>query len=148
MIKMKNAMLVPLLLASCLSHGYGPYDAKDLRVIDGDTIKLTVELWPGLSQRISVRLSGVNTAETRRTKLKCEKVAGLAAKKYVQDLIVGADITVDDIRIGKFAGRVLGDIKIDGVSLTDELIRTGHGRFYDGGKRGDWCIDKLTGEIK
>lgn len=34
--------------------------------------------------------------------------------------------------------RILADVYIDGVSLADNLIQSGHARPYDGGKRLGW----------
>ena len=49
------------------------------------------------------------------------------------------EITVDGVRNGKFAGRVLGNVFVDGHSLADALLASGYARVYDGGKRKPWC---------
>ena len=35
--------------------------------------------------------------------------------------------------------RILADVYVDGISLADNLIKAGHARVYDGGKRLGWC---------
>ena len=35
--------------------------------------------------------------------------------------------------------RILADVYIDGKNLADDLIKAGHARSYDGGKRLGWC---------
>ena len=38
--------------------------------------------------------------------------------------------------MGEWGGRVVADLVIDGESLVAMLIDAGHGRAYDGGRRG------------
>ena len=130
--------LLLAMLLSTTANAYGPYEAQLVRVVDGDTIELGVELWPGLVQRVKIRLAGVNTPE-KRTKLICEKTAGIAATEFTQAFVESGSITVDGVRNGKFAGRVLGNVFVDGNSLADALLASGHARLYDGGKRQPWC---------
>jgi len=40
---------------------YGPYRADVVRVIDGDTVVLDAHIWPGMTQRTHLRLSGIDT---------------------------------------------------------------------------------------
>ena len=130
--------LILLAIISANAYAYGPYDARYPRVIDGDTIEADVMIWPGLIQRVSVRLLGVDTPETR-TLLLCEKAMGLSSKRFVTKFIQGKSLVIDNIIIGKFAGRVVGDVLVDGVNLSKEIIKRGHGRAYGGGKRMPWC---------
>ncbi len=48
-------------------------------------------------------------------------------------------VTVSDVELGKYAGRVLGSVSVDGKDLVEALISAGHGRAYDGGARESWC---------
>ena len=43
-------------------------------------------------------------------------------------------------------GRVVADLVLDGHSLSESLIAAGHGRAYDGGKRGSWCAQAESRE--
>ncbi|MBL4781757.1 MAG: thermonuclease family protein [Porticoccaceae bacterium] len=142
-------LLLAMLLSTAAS-AYGPYDAQLVRVVDGDTIELGVELWPGLIQRVNIRLDGINTPEKRintkkikdqgkRDRAICEKIAGVAATEFTQAFVEKGSITVDDVRNGKFTGRVLGNVFVDGNSLADALLASGHARLYGGGKRQPWC---------
>ena len=130
--------MIAMLLIASTAGAYGPYDADLMRVIDGDTIELSVELWPGLTQRSSIRLVGVNAPE-KRTRLFCEKTAGIAATEFTRSFVENGAITVTDVRNGKFAGRVLGNVFVDGKSLSDALLASGHARVYGGGRRQPWC---------
>jgi len=83
------------------------------RIYDGDTIKGSATIWPGLSQYTSVRINGIDTAELR-TKNKCEKALGLKAKQALIDFIGDNQVTISNVKLGKYAGRVLADVSVNG----------------------------------
>lgn len=130
--------MIGIVLAAAL---FGPYNADLVRVIDGDTAELDLHVFPNVVFRMSVRESGVDTPE-KRTKNECEKKLGLSATMYTrQFLLHGGKITVHDVGLGKYAGRVLGSIFVDGESLSKRLIEEGLARPYYGGTRQPWCND-------
>jgi micrococcal nuclease len=64
------------------------YRAKILRVIDGDTFKMRVDLGLNIYTDITVRLYEVNTPETWGVKKDSQEYRnGMAAKKFVEDWI-------------------------------------------------------------
>lgn len=148
-----------LLLLPALARAYGPYGATVERVVDGDTLVLSVELWPGLTKQISLRVDGVNTPEKRPRQpegmtaeewapLKaCEKGAAQEASAFVEQLLpVGSRVIVNQVHLGKFAGRALGSVLIRGQGdLGELLIERGHAESYDGGQRGPWCLSPSGG---
>lgn len=124
------------------------YDAKCLRVIDGDTVVMAIEvnnpiidlelgapkppqrqLFPQFV-RVHCRLLGVDCPEIRRCSPE-EKVLGLKAKEFVEGLLYDehgngrSDLTVCFDDFGNF-GRPLADILIDGKKLTTLLLENGH----------------------
>ncbi|MCK5020811.1 MAG: thermonuclease family protein [Candidatus Peribacteraceae bacterium] len=148
----KIGLGIILLFVTTISYGT-IYDVEVIKVIDGDTIKVSVDVWPKWKTEVNVRLNGVNAPESQRPitpigysnlisqELKqCEKNAGIKAKNFVFDFLKDKDIKLSNVRLGKFAGRVLGKILADGNDLSVILIRAGHARNYDGGKRGPWCL--------
>ena len=40
---------------------------------------------------------------------------------------------------GQYGGRIIADLRLDGRSLTDTLIESGHGRPYRRGRPVNWC---------
>ena len=137
-------LLGALLLVSAparAGESFGPYAATVVRVLDGDTLELDVALWPGLTQRIRLRLDGINTAETRgRERPLCEIVDARRAKDFVLGFVRRADtVVVSGVRLGKFAGRVLGHVAVGGQDLGAALLAAGLAKPYAGGKRGPWC---------
>ena len=119
------------------------YEARLLRVVDGDTIDVHIDLGFDVSIKQRVRFAGINAPESRTRDLK-EKALGLAAKDRVKAILAeNPSFTLESTELGKY-GRVLGRIHItilDGsesltqICLNDQLIKEGHAVQYFGGKR-------------
>ena len=113
-----------------------------VRVIDGDTVAVDASAdLPHELADLKVRLRGVDTPEKGyRAKCAAERAAGEAATAFTRAEVSRAErIAVRDPDWGKWGGRVIADVMLDGRSLTAALIATGHGRAYTGGRRGTWC---------
>ncbi len=120
----------------------GDYRWPILRVVDGDTVAVDASAdLPDDLAKLNVRLRGVDTPETTwRAKCDSERRAGAAAAAFTRSSIDRAsEIVIRDPRWGKWGGRVVADLLLDGRSHADELISAGHGRPYDGGRRKSWC---------
>ena len=110
------------------------YRCEIIRVVDGDTIDVAVDLgWDtwirGSGGRI--RLHGIDTPESR-TRDKIEKRYGLAAKAFVEQFFEGAEeIIVCTREKGKY-GRYLGDFKVGRKWLCAELLKNHHAVKYEG----------------
>lgn len=118
------------------------YDWKVTRIIDGDTVEIEAPYLPKpLKPVLSIRVYGVDTPEKGwRGKCDAEKELGAAATKFTTNLIDEAKtIQVELMQWDKFGGRVLGDIIIDGASLTALLIANGYAREYHGEAKKSWC---------
>ena len=120
------------------------YKCKILRVVDGDTVDVDIDLGFGVwLKKERVRMMGIDTPESR-TRDKTEKLFGLAAKEYVKDAMPVGSMQVLKTEIdksgedkkGKF-GRILGDFLIDDKRLTDNMIESGHAVAYFGGSKED-----------
>ena len=134
-------------LALAVSLPAAPLPAADyawpvVRVIDGDTVKVDAgaDLPPELAA-LSVRLRGVDTPEKGgRAKCEAARQAGEPATAFAAAMIAGAgSVLVRDPAWGKWGGRVIADLVLDGVSLSAALLAAGHGRPYSGGRRKGWC---------
>ncbi len=115
----------------------GPVNARVVSVYDGDTLTVDAEPWPGLTARTKVRVAGVDTPEIRG-KCQAEKDQAIRARDFVR-AAVGAQVQLTSIRPGKYAGRVIADVWVDGRKLSDLLIAENLGRPYHGGRREGWC---------
>ena len=117
------------------------YRCKILKVIDGDTVDVDIDLGFGLWLRDErVRIMGIDTPESR-TRDKVEKVFGLAAKERLKELLGETTILKTEVNKdgedmkGKF-GRILGDfVSEDGRMVTDIMIQEGHCVAYFGGSK-------------
>ena len=111
------------------------YNAKCLKVVDGDTVDATVDLGFDTWKKIRIRLVGINTPETRTRDLE-EKAKGLAAKNFLIDLLKkhNNEFILHSQGVGKY-GRCLGNIFFGDENLNDLLITEGHAVAYHGGKR-------------
>lgn len=121
------------------------YDVKVIRVVDGDTVDVDIDLGFGVTLTDErVRIMGIDTPESR-TRDKIEKKFGLAAKARLKELMKkGAKlITTEDRKgedmKGKF-GRILGDFKVDGKLVTDIMVEEGHAVAYFGGSKDEIAI--------
>ena len=108
------------------------YNAKLLRIIDGDTIEALIDLGFEIATRKTIRLYGIDAPETRGG-LKEEKEAGLRAKKRLQELLEasGGEFKLVSHGLGKF-GRCLGELFIGKQSINEQLINEGLVKKYDG----------------
>ena len=111
------------------------YNAKCLRVVDGDTVDATVDLGFDTWKKIRIRLVGINTPETRTRDLE-EKARGLAAKNFLIDLLKkhNNEFILHSQGVGKY-GRCLGNLFLGEENVNDLLINEGHAVEYQGGKR-------------
>ena len=104
------------------------------KVLDGDTIDVTIDLGFDLYKKERVRVAGVDTPEKRTRDLE-EKALGLDAtywlKKKLEDTISGEDeLTIRTELVGGMGkyGRLLGWLYIgeDAVSLNEQMITEGY----------------------
>ena len=113
------------------------------KVLDGDTIDVTIDLGFDLYKKERVRIAGVDTPEKRTRNLE-EKALGIDATNWLKDKLDGAIAGDDELTIrtelvggvGKY-GRLLGWLYIgDSVlSLNEQMITEGYAWEYDGGTK-------------
>lgn len=113
-----------------------------VEVYDGDTIKSHMNRLPEPLDKISIRLNGIDTPEMG-WRAACTKEDTLAqkAKQFVVDLIGDSStMKVENFKWDKYGGRILGDVRINGKNVAEELINAGLAIPYNGGaKTHDWC---------
>ena len=115
------------------------YKCKIVKIVDGDTIDVDIDLGFGTwihNERI--RLVGIDTPESRTRDLE-EKKAGLYAKRCVEGFLpVGSNQTLvtHKDKSGKF-GRILGDFKCNGRTLSKVMIEMHHAVEYHGQSKED-----------
>ena len=107
------------------------YNAKLIRIIDGDTIEALIDLGFEIATRKIIRLHGINAPETR-TLLEKEKEQGLKTKRRLEELLEASDGKFELISHGwgKF-GRCIGEIIINNQSINEQLIKEGLAERYE-----------------
>ena len=115
-----------------------------VKVLDGDTIDVLIDLGFDLFKKERVRIAGVDTPEKRTRDLE-EKALGIDAtnwlKKKLEDTIAGDgdELTIRTELVGGTGkyGRLLGWLYIneDAISLNEQMITEGYAWAYDGGTK-------------
>ena len=118
------------------------YNCKIVKVVDGDTVDVDIDLGFGVWMRNErVRLYGIDAPESR-TSDKEEKKYGLASKKYVQDTMpLDSTQTLRTMKdgVGKY-GRILGVFVLpdyDNQRLDEMMIKNYHAVDYHGQSKDD-----------
>lgn len=106
------------------------YKAQVIRVVDGDTVWLEVDLGFDVRRRDSFRLVGINAPEMRTAE-------GVAAREWLVAQLAGAEapgrltIATNKDKREKF-GRYLATLWVDefGPSVNDAMVTAGHAVVY------------------
>ena len=114
-----------------------------VKVVDGDTIDVIIDLGFDLYKKERVRVAGVDTPEKRTRNLE-EKELGIDATNWLTEQLDSAIDGEDDLVIrteidggfGKY-GRLLGWLYIgeDTESINERMIREGYAWEYNGGTK-------------
>ena len=110
-----------------------------LKVVDGDTIDVIIDLGFDVSFTSRVRLAGIDTPESRTTDAR-EKILGQEVKEYLKKVLEGAtDIVIrtEKSDSSEKYGRILGWLFVNRQtdSLNMELVNKGYAWSYDGGTK-------------
>ena len=113
------------------------------KVLDGDTIDVTIDLGFDLYKKERVRIAGVDTPEKRTRDLE-EKALGIDATNWLKEKLDSTIAGDDELTIrtelvggvGKY-GRLLGWLYIGDseLSLNEKMITEGYAWAYDGGTK-------------
>ena len=113
------------------------------RVVDGDTIDVTIDLGFDLYKKERVRIAGIDTPEKRTRDLE-EKALGIDATNWMKEQLEEAINGESELTIrtelkggmGKY-GRLLGWLYVGDadISLNESMIISGYAWAYDGGTK-------------
>jgi micrococcal nuclease len=103
-----------------------------LKVVDGDTVDVSIDLGFSVTTIQRIRLAGVDTPETN-TKDELERTIGNEAKQFVVDWVSKQNQmiikTTKDDKYGRMLGEIFGD---DGQTINQLLLEKGYAWAYDG----------------
>jgi len=109
------------------------YKCKLVRVVDGDTVDVDIDLGFGVWMRKQrIRMYGIDTPESR-TSDKVEKVYGKAASAFLTKWTNAVELTLKTFKDGKGKyGRILGEIWYGGEHNINQLLVDNHHavRYY------------------
>ncbi|MAK51602.1 thermonuclease family protein [Marinobacter sp.] len=113
------------------------YKVKEIvKVVDGDTVDVIIDLGFDLLKKERVRLAGIDTPETR-TRDHREKAYGLEAKAYLKERLEGCESlmikTEKDGKYGRMLGWFFGNKAKKSINL--EMVDLGYAWTYDGGTK-------------
>ena len=107
---------------------------KIVKVVDGDTIDIEIDLGFDLTKKERVRLAGIDTPESRTRDLE-EKAMGILAKSFLEkQLDEAVDLRVKTEKDGKY-GRMLGWLHDGHKNINKYMVIKGYAWEYDGGKK-------------
>tara|TARA_R100001463_G_scaffold22718_4_gene54464 strand:+ start:5096 stop:5482 length:387 start_codon:yes stop_codon:yes gene_type:complete len=105
-----------------------------LKVVDGDTIDVLIDLGFDLTKKERIRLAGIDTPESRTRNLE-EKKMGLEAKEYLQNKLDNCkNLRVKTEKDGKY-GRMLGWLHGNDENINNIMVTEGYAWEYDGGTK-------------
>ena len=111
------------------------YKAKLIKVIDGDTVDLDVDLGMDVHINTRIRLAGINTPELH-SKDEAEREAAKRAKSALEGLMVNPMVMTTQKDEKEKYGRYLATITNgNGVNVNEYMVKLGHAKKYDGGAR-------------
>jgi len=122
-----------------------------IRVKDGDTVDLMLDLGFDTYRKQTVRFQGVDTPEIST---EAGKAVAVWLTAYLQREALKHPLYLDSRDYDKFGGRVLGDIYLGsptGTSVVLTLLHHSLGRAYKGTKRQPWTpaeLDAVLAAVK
>lgn len=106
------------------------FDARPVRIIDGDTQVYDARTFVDTKRQFVVRLLGVDTPELRAKDPEVRERAKLA-REFASAVLFGVDAkTTLELRLTGLKdvyGRWLGSVYVQGASLADLLVESGYG---------------------
>ncbi len=117
---------------------YGPYNATVREVIDAETIKFDVAIWPGEQKLIEIGVLGVDSPSLVG---RCDAEELLAKEALEMTLaFIGTQARLTDVRQSASNGKFYAKIRNKrGKLLSDTLIESGYGVPYVKGEKASWC---------
>ena len=91
--------------------------------------------WPGMQVTTKVRLRGIDAAEVSARCAEEYRLAA-AARDALQRMLAEGGVTIAQIGLDKYGGRVLANAATrEWPDISEALLKTGLVRAYDGGRR-------------
>ena len=111
------------------------YSVKEVvKVVDGDTVDIVIDLGFDLSKKERVRLAGIDCPESRTSDDE-EKIMGNESKEYLKSRLESlVNVKVKTEKDGKY-GRMLWWLYDEQGCINNDMVTRGYAWEYDGGTR-------------
>jgi len=107
------------------------YIAKVEKVVDGDTIDVSIDLGFKIFKKARLRLLGIDTPEIHGVPKDSEEYrAGMKAKEWLEDKLLYKIVVVRTHKTGKY-GRYLAKVYLQGNDINEQLVELGLARRYE-----------------
>jgi endonuclease YncB( thermonuclease family) len=123
----------------------GPFEARPVRVVDGDTFEARIPIWFGQEATTLVRLRGVDAPE-RAGACASERQQAEAARVALAETLAAGRVVLTAVARDKYSGRVVADVTVEAgdgafppVDAAALMREMGLARPYDGRGRASWC---------
>lgn len=103
------------------------YVAKVERVVDGDTIDVSIDLGFSIWHKVRLRLAGIDTPEVSTE-------FGKLVRDHVRSALEGQTVTITTTKTDKY-GRYLAEVFVNENSFNKVLVDIGMAVAYNGGQR-------------
>jgi micrococcal nuclease len=122
------------------------YNCKLIRIVDGDTIMVEVDLGFDISVKIGVRLLGIDTPEINSS-YGLEQKAAHKSELYLSQLLQDEELmirTKKDDMYGRYLCIVYVKSTHEDININNLMLNHGLGKKYDGGRRKPWTDEELN----
>ena len=119
------------------------------RVVDGDTVDVTIDLGFKIFHKARVRMYGIDTPESRTRDLD-EKQRGILSKSFLQDALVQSNkiiIKTQKDAKGKF-GRILGELYVNDININQLMVDKYLAVAYTGQSKENIKLEHLKNKQK
>ena len=123
---------------------YSEYHGTVERMIDGDTMQVRIDLWPGLEAIYAVRVRDIDGPELHGSKCPQEKLWAEEAKAQAEKLYdIGSTVRIENVELDSF-GRALANVRRcrsdRWMFFAEEMIERDLARPWQPGMDDiDWC---------
>lgn len=106
------------------------YTAEVLKVIDGDTIQLNIDLGFRVSFKANCRLNGLNTSELN-SKIEDERIDAVRSKSFLEgNCPIGSQVNIISKKLDKY-GRPLVEVYNGDININELMIKEGYAKPYN-----------------
>jgi micrococcal nuclease len=102
------------------------YKAKVIKIVDGDTMDVAVDLGFNMTMRIRIRVMGIDTPEVFKPESESEAIHGAEASRRAKELLLDKDITIQTFKDASAYNRYSAKITLpDGKDFCEIMLKEG-----------------------